>query len=266
MKKVLGQSSTSTSSKTTTTSSSSLSVSGDKIAPELKHVNELFIHLSKLTDISQGNLTQMGVQSKNYLNPQDSDNLPQPSVYISKLNLLEKLGKVCINNIDEIKKTRLLIKSQLDTLSNLIIDGTKTDDSKIGVINEKLSKLTEIRDELTDTTTTSTTNNSTFNVDDDNDDVNNDEDDMPAYDAASDSESDDDDDDNNTSRKRKMSQTPSGGSTPSKKVAFSEDIRVYDQPDDKQSSDDQQSQTNDNEEAEGEQQSDVFSLLSKLAD
>ena len=51
--------------------------------------------------------------------------------------MLEKLGNVCINNVEEIKETRMKINSELDSLFNLIIDGTKTDDSKIANINEK---------------------------------------------------------------------------------------------------------------------------------
>ena len=107
------------------------------IAPQLKQINDLFVHLNKLNDINQENLTQMGIQSKTYLYPQDPETLPPAPVYLSKLYMLEKLGNVCINNVEEIKETRMKINSELDSLFNLIIDGTKTDDSKIANINEK---------------------------------------------------------------------------------------------------------------------------------
>ena len=34
------------------------------IAPQLKQINDLFVHLNKLNDINQENITQMGIQSK----------------------------------------------------------------------------------------------------------------------------------------------------------------------------------------------------------
>ncbi|CAX40536.1 regulator of Ty1 transposition protein, putative [Candida dubliniensis CD36] len=210
------------------------------IAPELKHINDLFIHLNQLNDISQGNLTQMGIESKAYLNPQDCDTLPAPAVYISKLNTLEQLGNVCINNVDEIKKTRMKIKSQLDSLSKLIIEGTKTDDSKLAIINDKMQKIKETRSELNQENNDTNSENSA------------DEEELPGYESESEEEGD--------TRKRRMSQTPSGGSTPSKRVAFSEDVEVFEDQVELDTA------GNDKPETKESVSEDVMSLLSKLVD
>ncbi|KAL1574188.1 CID domain-containing protein [Candida albicans] len=197
------------------------------IAPQLKQINDLFVHLNKLNDINQENLTQMGIQSKTYLYPQDPETLSPAPVYLSKLYMLEKLGNVCINNVEEIKETRMKINSELDSLFNLIIDGTKTDDSKIANINEKIQKAKET---IRDVNSTSM-------------EAGSDDDDFPGY--LSDSEEEEE------TKKRRLSQTPSGGSTPSKRVAFSEDVEVFEDPD---------------ENKEESVSVDVMSLLSKLVD
>ncbi|ODV79536.1 DUF618-domain-containing protein [Suhomyces tanzawaensis NRRL Y-17324] len=214
-----------------------------EIVPELKHLNELIISLNRLNDISQANLTQFGIQSKTYLpqDPSKSDKLPSPKVYISKLNMLEKLSKLSIVNIEELKSIKKQIAKQLESLSNVISEGCKTDDTKVLIINDKLNRLYSTREELQSILNEDSSaskkedeepspsydndNADEPNADDDDDDI------LPTY------ESDDDDDDdkaNNSAeevkeeptRKRRASQTPSGGSTPSKRVAFSEDIEV----------------------------------------
>lgn len=230
--------------KTTSTSTPAAlgSSSSSSIAPELKHINELFTHLNKLTEISQTNLSQFGNQSKTYLpdDPLQSENLPSPETYISKLNSLEGLSKLLINNIEEIKSTKLKIKSYVDNLSNLLIEGCKTEETKIGIINEKLLKLNQTRNELKSM------------LEYTNQDEDEEEEESPTYQALSNDEEDDSlptyEQDNDSDqeepeldeldhpvKKRKISPTPSGGSTPSsaKRVAFSEDIEVkeYDQDD-----------------------------------
>ena len=110
------------------------------IAPQLKQINDLFVHLNKLNDINQENLTQMGIQSKTYLYPQDPETLPPAPVYLSKLYMLEKLGNVCINNVEEIKETRMKINSELDSLFNLIIDGTKLMIARSLILTKKYKK------------------------------------------------------------------------------------------------------------------------------
>ncbi|KAK6453626.1 regulator of Ty1 transposition [Scheffersomyces xylosifermentans] len=229
------------------------------VAPELKSLNDLFLKLNSLTDITQANLTQFGIQSKTYLpnDPLLSDNLPSPKVYVSKLNMLEKLSEVSIANIKEVKDVKEQISKQLENLSRIIAEGTKTEESKIAIINEKLVRLHETRNELKEMieeeeegsngdnkiktkkvsieeedpspsyeTNDIESNGDSFVVEDD------DNDDLPTY------ENDDDDDDKRViasseeetplPKRRRLSQTPSGGSTPSsfKKVAFSEDIEV----------------------------------------
>ena len=119
------------------------------------------------------------------------------------------------------------INSELDSLFNLIIDGTKTDDSKIANINEKIQKAKET---IRDVNLTSM-------------EAGSDDDDFPGY--LSDSEEEEE------TKKRRLSQTPSGGSTPSKRVAFSEDVEVFEDPD---------------ENKEESVSVDVMSLLSKLVD
>ncbi|KAG2735582.1 hypothetical protein G9P44_001796 [Scheffersomyces stipitis] len=230
-------------------SSNSTDSSSASVAPELNHLNELFLHLNQLTDISQANLTQFGIQSKTYLpsDPSMSENLPSPKIYISKLNMLEKLSKVSIVNIKEIKDVKLQISNQLENLSKIISEGTKTEDSKISIINDKLIRLNETREELKEMLddgmngashdagledkdeepspsfeTTAESKRPTFVDDDDNDD-------LPTY--ENDDEGEDESNSDNelpSKKKRRLSQTPSGGSTPSslKRVAFSEDIEV----------------------------------------
>ncbi|EGW33659.1 uncharacterized protein SPAPADRAFT_59030 [Spathaspora passalidarum NRRL Y-27907] len=216
------------------------SVQGDSIVPDLKHINDLYIHLNQLTDLSQANLTQFGIQSKTYLphDPTLSENLPAPRQYISKLNMLEELSKVSINNITEIKNTKLKIKTHLDNLSRLLSEGIKTEDSKIGIINEKLTRLHTTRDELKSMLESGDGNQQPPQQ------LSEDEEESPTFEAIADDDDDDDDDllptyeDDDEkpeeSNKRRYSQTPSGGSTPSsKRVAFSEDIEVkeYDRDD-----------------------------------
>ncbi|KAK6874574.1 hypothetical protein K4I79_005900, partial [Candida tropicalis] len=226
----------------------------EEITTELRFVNDLFKRLQELTKINQGNLTQLGIQSKTYLDPKNSETLPDPTIYKSKLNMLEKLGIVCISNIEEIKKIRIQIKSQLDNLSKLIGDGVDSDDVKVQAINEKLHKLKQTRDELDQEETGQVVDVVDVHVDVEEDEDG--EDDMPGYEPESDIETEAETE--TESRKRRLSQTSSGASTP-KKVAFSEDVEVFEG---KQEEDEQEQ----DEEKKQEESVDVFSLLSKLAE
>lgn len=236
----------------------------EEITTELRFVNDLFKRLQELTKINQGNLTQLGIQSKTYLDPKNSETLPDPIIYKSKLNMLEKLGIVCISNIEEIKKVRIQIKSQLDNLSKLIGDGVDSDDVKVQAINEKLNKLKQTRDELDQEETGQVADVVDVHVDVEEDEDG--EDDMPGYEPESDIETEAETE--TESRKRRLSQTSSGASTP-KKVAFSEDVEVFegkqeeDEPEPEPEPEQEQEQ---DEEKKQEEPVDVFSLLSKLAE
>ncbi|KAI5961817.1 RTT103 [Candida pseudojiufengensis] len=191
------------------------------ITPELKHINDLFQHINQLTDISQGNLTQLGIQSKTYLNL-ESDNLPKTQVHLNKLNVLEKLSMVSISNVEKIKSTREDIKNSVESLLNVINDGIKTDNTKIAVIRDKINKIKEVRAALSGELKNSTeqSNNNDGNNDKDREIEEQleeeDDDELPKYENQ-DSESDDE----IPSKRRKLSPSPSA-----KKVAFSENIEI----------------------------------------
>ncbi|CUM65507.1 uncharacterized protein PRCAT00003152001 [Priceomyces carsonii] len=206
----------------------------EDISPELKHLNNLFNHLTKLVDTSQANLSQVGSQSKTYLplDPSASDSLPSPKVYISKLNVLEKLCKISSKNIEEIKKDRLEIISQLDNLKNLVSEGLSADENKETVISSKLDKLNETRDELkamlreepgSRDESRNAEKMSVKNADKDDDD-DDDDDAIPTYENDS-----EENDEEPPSKKLKKSTSSSENSTPNtikKTVAFSEDVEV----------------------------------------
>ncbi|KAK6198462.1 regulator of Ty1 transposition [Scheffersomyces amazonensis] len=223
------------------------------IAPELKSLNELFLKLNKLRDESQTYLTQYGIQSKTYLphDPALNDALPGPRAYLAKLNTLEKVSHSSINSLIELKQLKTSIQDHLSRLSTFISESVDTDESKLKTINEKLTRLDRVKSDLRDMTGDndeepspsfeSTAIDSTIDSGESKPasdfDGYNDDDSIPTYDV--DDEDDDDEDDNSkyknesdgdtlTNRKRRLSQTPSGGSTPSslKRVAFSEDIEV----------------------------------------
>lgn len=219
------------------------------VALDLTQLNTLYLHMNQLIDILQANLTQVGIQSKTYLpqNPSASDNLPSPKVFISKLNVLDRLCNISKENIVLIKKDRTEILRVLDTLRTLVSDGLKTDDSKISIIDSKLVKLNTSRDELKSILAE--------NGDDTSNDVVEDEEPSPAYTDEAPQKADEDDDivptyedsdaeDSPPPKKQKLSTptlntpTPSGNSTPSqrKSVAFSENIEIkeYDREDNTQ--------------------------------
>lgn len=224
---------------TGSSSSSVLEAPKAAIASDLKLLNDVFLHMNQLIDISQGNLNQVGIQSKTYLpaDPSVSDNLPSPKIYISKLNVLEKLCLMSNSNIEEIKKDRLEILKQLDNLRTIVSDGLQTDDSKVSIINKRLEKLKSTRSELqsivNDEQPVSQSQDDNEEPSPEFDQGDDDDDDMiPTYE----NEDSDADDDLPPTKKAKHSPESSGNSTPSstkKSVAFSEDIEVkeYDRED-----------------------------------
>lgn len=199
------------------------------VAPELTHLNDLYSNLNKLSDISQSNLTQFGIQSKTYLphDPETSENLPSPKVYISKLNMLEKLGKISLINIKEIQNVKGQVVKQLHNLIKLIDEPSNTDSTKVQIITDKLSKLYKTREELQEMLEEDSSNNNKVVT------VVEEEEPSPAYDESSDDDIptyEDDEEEKEESPQpplRKRLASPSGGSTPtSKRVAFAEDIEV----------------------------------------
>lgn len=220
--------------------SSAKLASQPQIAPELVHLNNLYLHLNLLQDVCLSNLSQVGYQLKQYL-PHDhsaSDNLPLPKVYISKLNVLEKLCNLTTQNLHDIKSTRLEIVNIVSGLQNTLNDGATTDESKVKIILQKMEKLKSTRAELQEM----------LDEPAEPQDV---EDSSPTFESTGDSsgdlvptyESSSDDDEpekpeaveavasvpDQSSRKRKLSNSSisSNSSHSSKKsVAFSEDIQI----------------------------------------
>ncbi|KAI3407016.2 RTT103 [Candida oxycetoniae] len=217
--------------------------SSSSVIPELRHINDLFQHINDLTEISQGNLTQLGIQSKTYLNLA-SDNLPKTHVHLSKLNVLEKLSKVSINNIEEIKTTRENIKDSLDTLVVSLVDGIKSDESKMAIIRDKIKKIHEVRQKLQVETEPEKHSGDKHpekehpggrggqekkekeEEEEVEEEEEEEEEDLPKYEEDDEEEEEEDTEDDRKVKKRKMSSTPSGGSTPNRKVAFAENIEV----------------------------------------
>lgn len=210
------------------------------VALDLTQLNTLYLHMNQLIDILQANLTQVGIQSKTYLpqNPSASDNLPSPKVYISKLNVLDRLCNISKDNIAQIKKDRLEILRVLETLKTLVSEGLATDDSKISIIDGKLERLRSSRDELKSivaengdepdpTTADEEEPSPAYNDEEDAPKVDDDDDIVPTYE-------DSDEEDSPPPKKQKLATpplatpTPSGDSTPSQKksVAFSENIEI----------------------------------------
>lgn len=209
------------------------------VIPELQLINDLYQRINDLTDVSQGNLTQLGIQSKTYLNL-DADTLPETQIHLNKLKVLEKLSNVSIKNIENIKSTREQIKSHLKTMLHSLESGLQTDDSKISVINDKLNKIDETRRTLQGEVESS------------------DDEELPKYE-------DEDSDDEPETKKRRVSPSPSGGSTP-KKVAFAKDIQVneYDNKT-KGDADDESEDEIKQSEKEDTPSAEVMDILLKLA-
>lgn len=123
---------------------------GPKVNSELVHLNNLYNHMTQLLEVCNLNLTQIGFQSKQYL-PNDhgtQDALPLPKIYISKLNVLEKLCNVTTKNLSDIKTARKDILSLLLSLQRLLEDGLSTDESKEQIIAQRLEKLQSTRSSL----------------------------------------------------------------------------------------------------------------------
>lgn len=204
-----------------------------KISTDLVHLNNMFLHLNQILEISHANLAQVGQQSVKYLS-HDEDSLsvlPLPKVYISKLNVLEKLCKITIQNVEDIKKLRQEILQTLNTLQTVISEGLSTDDVKLKIVNSKMERLYQTRLELQEMEADEERENSHQTADDDtageSAPTNSSSSDMvPTYEDSSDSDEVSAPSMEPLPKKRKLSDA--------KKVAFSEDIQIkeYDRDDD----------------------------------
>lgn len=191
--------------------------SGPKVAADLVPLNNLYSQMSQLLEVCLSNLTQIGFQSKTYL-PHDTsvvDNLPLPKVYISKLNVLEKLCSITTKNLLDIKTSRLEVLSMLNNLQILLNDGLTTDESKVKLIAERMERLHATRSELQGMLDDESTEPSpTFDSMDDSGLV-------PTYE-----DSDSDDEEEERPVKKLKTSDSSDTTTARKSVAFSEDIQI----------------------------------------
>lgn len=187
------------------------------VAPDLVHLNNLYTHLAQLQETCQANLTQVGIQSKTYL-PHDHlalDTLPLPAVYISKLNVMEKLCALTTKNLADISATRQEIVSVLGGLQKLVSDGAAADALKVAIIARKVERLNSTRAELKEMVEPPRDSG---------------EQPSPAYDSADADvvptyENSSDDDDEPVAKKRKVPE-PAAAAAAKKLVAFSEDVQI----------------------------------------
>ncbi|KAM3124424.1 hypothetical protein CJJ07_003748 [Candidozyma auris] len=214
-------------------------LSGPKLNSELLHLNNLYNHMSQLAEVCNSNLTQIGTQSKQYLpnDHADQDALPSPKIYISKLNVFEKLCDVTSQNLKDIKTARRDILTSLASLQRVIEEGLTTDESKEKIIQDRLEKSRSTRsslEEMLDEEAAQEPSGAEIEAEE--------EEESPAFDSGSppptakdddalptyeNSDSDDDDDDAPPVKRRKASDSSTSSSASGKKsVAFSEDIQI----------------------------------------
>lgn len=124
--------------------------SGPQIAADLVDLNRLYTQMTQLIETSLANLAQIGLQTKTYLpdDPSALDNLPLPKVYVSKLNVLEKLCHMTVQNLEDAKKTRTQILASLALLTKVVSDAAPSDDTKTDFLLQKLAQILETRGEL----------------------------------------------------------------------------------------------------------------------
>lgn len=142
-------------------------VQSEEIVSELKELNELYKHMNHLVDVSQNGLNEVGIRSLRYLprDPANSEQLPKPDTYLSKLNTLEEMCCRTSDSIDDIKKDRFKVLQALDSIKHIVEEGLKIDDSRKSNIQQKLSKLRQVRNELQNLGVVA--NDDDFNDDDD---------------------------------------------------------------------------------------------------
>ncbi|KAJ8140013.1 hypothetical protein OY671_006791 [Metschnikowia pulcherrima] len=234
--------------------------SDTQIAPELVHLNTLYTQMNTLVATGSANFAQAQSQAQTFL-PSDlsaSDHLPSPKVYVSKLNVLEKLCQMTIKTLEETEKTRADILAALTQLSGQVSGSPTGKDEKMVTLNEYLVKLASTRSELlelidepeaTHEAPESNTNNTGI------------EEPSPVFESASNSNADnlvptyeDSSDDSDAeplappkramgessnyddpAKKRKVSNSSLFSSSSKKSVAFSEEIEVKEFERDEQS-------------------------------
>lgn len=211
------------------------------IAPELANINTLYKRMTQLVDKSLANLSQVGIQSKQYLpnHPSTQDHLPLPKVYILKLNVLEKLCNMTTKNLEEARSTRQEILAALQSLQSALTDNLATEEVKLRKIAEKLEKLHSTRSELQAMEEGEEESSPAFELADTDDLV-------PTYEMSSDDNSDDETSAKPSARpeperatpetritnnghlpaKRRLSDSSTSSRTSKKSVAFSEAVEV----------------------------------------
>lgn len=211
---------------------------GPKLNSELLHLNNLYNHITQLNEVCNSNLTQIGFQSKQYLpnDYQTQDALPLPKIYISKLNVLEKLCNVTKQNLSEVKTARKDILALLTSLQRLMEDGLSTDESKEHIIDQRMEKLKTTRSSLQEMLDDEGGNDQPAAVNEEEEEAspafeadspppgpNKDDDAIPTYEN---SDSDDDDDEPPVKKRKASDSSISSTASGKKSVAFSEDIQV----------------------------------------
>lgn len=124
--------------------------SGPQIAPDLAALNLLYTQMTQLLEKSLANLAQIDQQAKVYLpeDPSSLDNLPLPKVYVSKLNVLEKLCLMTVQTLQDTLKSRLEIAALLTLLASLVSGGLLADNASLELLLLKLAQILETRKEL----------------------------------------------------------------------------------------------------------------------
>ncbi|CAI5756315.1 unnamed protein product [Candida verbasci] len=103
------------------------------IRSELKQINELYNNLDQLNKISNNNLTQFSIQTKN------SNNINE-----KKLVIIERLAITSKKNVTDTKSVKIEIKQQLENLILSLDNSLKEDDNKINIIDSKLNALKNV--------------------------------------------------------------------------------------------------------------------------
>ncbi|KAL7666376.1 CID domain-containing protein [[Candida] zeylanoides] len=214
------------------------------VASELTQLNQTLTHLNRLSDANQGNLQQIAIQAKAYLptDPAQSDNLPSPRIYLSKLGVLERLCQLATANITAIKRERASALAQVRALEQIVESGAQTDEGKLQIVAATMERLAGTKQDLEEMVgpegepeePSPEVEEPSPAIEEPSPAV---EEPSPAVEPASDDdavpgyEASDSDSDAPPAKRAKTSRSPSvssGASTPSSKktVAFSEDVEI----------------------------------------
>ncbi|OBA20999.1 DUF618-domain-containing protein, partial [Metschnikowia bicuspidata var. bicuspidata NRRL YB-4993] len=123
-----------------------------RIAPQLAPVNGLFLHMAQLLATASANVAHAHQQAQLYLpdDPSALDALPLPKVYVSKLNVLEKLCLMTVQTLEDAQTARRDIVAALADLSREVLAGLPPDTLQIELLQQKLERVRSTRAELLD--------------------------------------------------------------------------------------------------------------------